>query len=372
MSDPKQSGSRPPAVVVGTGFGCRIHVPALRAAGFDVIGVVGTDAERTRKRAERCGVSQAFTDLDEAITRTGAKAVTVATPPDTHAPLTFTALSRGCHVLCEKPLARDVKEARSMLEAAQRAGVTHLVGHEFRWTPDRAVFARAIADGLIGRPKLAVLTSYLPLLASPEAKMPQWWFDEEAGGGWLGAHGSHIVDQVRSSLGEFVSVSATLPTVAAREGVAEDTYVVRFRLANGVEGMLQHTAGAWGPMLSITRAAGTTGTVWIEGGVVKVADRDGVRDLPVPDELVLPTPPPSGDPGQRPAGVELGAFTRLCEVLLAGVEGRKPAAGEGGGTSAAWAAVPVPTFADGVACMEVVDAIRQSSKRGGELVTLRK
>ena len=54
---------------------------ALRSAGFDVVGLVGTDAERTRRRAESSGVPQAFTDLDEAIRRTGAKVVTVATPP---------------------------------------------------------------------------------------------------------------------------------------------------------------------------------------------------------------------------------------------------------------------------------------------------
>jgi predicted dehydrogenase len=54
--------------------------------------------------------------------------------------------------LCEKPFARDAGEARAMLEAAQRAGIVHLVGHEFRWTPERALFARAIAEGLIGRP----------------------------------------------------------------------------------------------------------------------------------------------------------------------------------------------------------------------------
>ena len=352
---------KPPALVVGTGFGCRIHIPALRAAGFDVVGLVGTDAERTRRRAESSGVSQVFTDLDEAIKRTVANVVTVATPPHTHGPLSLIAISRGCHILCEKPFARDAGEARAMLEAAQRAGIVHLVGHEFRWTPDRAVFARAIAEGLIGKPKLAIIAQYMALVASPDAKMPRWWFDEQAGGGWLGAQGSHIIDQARVALGEFVSLSATLPTVSAREGVAEDSYAVRFQTAGGVEGLLQHTAGAWGPGAGMTRVAGTDGTVWIEGGTVKVADRNGTRDLPVPDDLILPPPPPpSDDPRHRFSGVELGAFTRLCEVLRAAIDGRTPAA-----------AVPVPTFADGVACMEVLDAIRKSAANNGEVVRLR-
>jgi predicted dehydrogenase len=70
----------PGVLVVGTGFGCRIQVPALRAAGFRVLGLVGTDIGRTRLRATTNGVEGAFTDLDEAIARTGATAVAVSTP----------------------------------------------------------------------------------------------------------------------------------------------------------------------------------------------------------------------------------------------------------------------------------------------------
>jgi predicted dehydrogenase len=354
------SGPKVPALVVGTGFGCRIHVPALRAAGFDVVGVVGTDAERTRRRAEKSGVAQAFTDLDDAIKRTGAKVVTVATPPNTHASLTMTAILRGCHVLCEKPLAKDTSEARAMLAAAERAGVAHLVGFEFRWATERALIARAIAEGLIGKPKLAMLAQYMPLVASPEARMPAWWFDEDAGGGWLGAHGSHIVDQVRTLFGEFASLSATLPTVSAREGVAEDSYVVRFRMVDGVEGVLQQSAGVWGPMAAMTRVAGSKGTLWIDGTTVKIADSSGSRDLPVPAELVLPPPPPPSPDARLRVGVELIAFTRLCEALGAAMEGKEAAS-----------TVSAPTFADGVACMEVLDAVRKSAANDGAVVQLR-
>ncbi len=353
----KSTSAAPPALVAGTGFGCRIHVPALRAAGFDVVGLVGSDAERTAKRAAANGIARAFTDLDDAIRKTGAVAVTIATPPATHAALTLTAISHGCHVICEKPMASNVDEARTMLQAAERAGVTHLMGNQFRWAPERAIIARALHSGMIGKPGLLTLTSYLPLVAAPDAKMPDWWFDEGAGGGWLGAHGSHIVDQVRSWLGEFASVSAALPTISAREGGAEDSYVVRFRLANGVQGVVQHTAGAWGPSADMARVAGTQGTLWSERGVVRIADRDGVRELPVPEDLQLPPPASSDDP--RQAVREPGPYIRLCEVLRAGVDGR-----------AIDSAVPPPTFHDGLACMEVLDAIRDSAARDGAVVSL--
>jgi predicted dehydrogenase len=349
------SAVKPPALVVGTSFGCRVHVPALRAAGFDVVGLVGSDVARTQKRAGASGVPQAFTNLDIAIKQTGAVAVTIATPPHTHAPLSIAAMSRGCHVICEKPFAKDAAEARTMLDAAKRAGVVHLIGHEFRWLPEWATVARAIAGGLIGQPRFATVLQYVPLIASPDAKMPRWWFDEEAGGGWLGAHGAHVIDQLRMWLGEFASLSAALPIVSAREGVAEDSYVLRFRLANGVEGVVQQTAGAWGPQAGMSRVAGTTGTLWLEGSTVKVADRDGVRDLPVPADLVLPPAEPTSGPAQ----FGLAPFTKLCEVFRARIEG-----------DALPSAVPVPTFADGVAGMEVLDAIRRSAANQGALVTL--
>jgi len=51
------------AAVVGTGFGARVHVPALRAAGFEVLALVGRDADRTARRAERLGIPNAPTSL---------------------------------------------------------------------------------------------------------------------------------------------------------------------------------------------------------------------------------------------------------------------------------------------------------------------
>ena len=352
---------RPGAVVVGTGFGCRVHVPALRAAGFHVVALVGTDAERTARRADRSGVEYSSTVLADALARPGVDAVTIATPPSTHAALAIEAANAGKHVLCEKPFALDATEAAAMLAAVERAGVGHLVGHEFRWAPERAVIGRAIAAGLIGTPRFASLVSIVGLVADPEARLPGWWFDAAQGGGWLGASGSHVIDQVRTWLGEFESVSAALSVVSARRDVADDTFTIRFRLRSGVEGVLQQTAAGWGPMRSLTTVAGTDGTVWIDGSDAWIADRDGARRLDVPADLAPATAasPGSEDPRHRFTHLELGPYTRLCEVLRAAVAGRPYPD-----------AVAVPTFADGLAEMQVLDAVRASAAAGGALVAV--
>jgi predicted dehydrogenase len=342
------------AVVVGTGFGCRVHVPALRAAGYEVVALVGRDPDRTARRAARLEIAHSFPSLNTALRALRPSVVTIATPPDTHAQLAITAVQHGCEVICEKPFALDASDARRMRDAAEAARVTALVGHEFRWAEDRATIGRAIAAGLIGEPRLFSVVQYVPLVADVDAPTPEWWFDRERGGGWLSASGSHLVDQIRSWLGEFEYVSATLPTVADRTDAAEDSFVVRATLVGGIEGVLHQTAASWIPRpTGVTVVAGTTGTLTTDGGRVSLSDRDGERILVVDDDLRLPKPnAESDDRRQRFTHLELGPYTRLCEAL------------RDGGKST----VPVPTFADGVAAMEVLDAIRVSAQLDGARV----
>ncbi len=350
--------TRIPVLVAGTGHGLRVLVPALRATGFDVIGLVGANVDRTRERARANAIPHAFIDLDEAITATGAVAVAIATPPHTHAPLVHTAVARGCHILCEKPFAKDAQEARGMLAAAQRAGVVHMMGNQFRMDPLRIMMARAIAEGLIGEPRLISITYFFGLVASPDAKRPDWWFDNTAGGGWLGASGSHMIDMVRTWLGEFASLSAALSIVSDRQGVAEDTYLMRFTMTNGVQGVLMQTGGAWGEFAAMTRVAGTQGTLSLENGVVRLADCNGTRELSVPPELTLTPEAPSKDPSKPLLHIELPPARRLCEAWHAAIEGKSTGP------------VPVATFADGLACMKVIDAVRASAAANGAVVTI--
>ncbi len=350
------------AVVVGTGFGCYTHVRALRAAGFDVLALVGRDPAKTAERAALFEVPAALTSVDEALAVAGADAVTIATPPHTHAPLARQAIAAGRHVLCEKPFAADTEEAKVVLDAAESAGVVHLLGTEFRWDPGQAGLARAVAAGLVGEPRLATWLMHVPVLADPDATVPEWWADAGSGGGWLWAHGSQLIDQIRVTLGEFDGVSASLVHVVDRPSMsADDGFVVHFRMRNGAAGVMQSTAGDRGVLVE-TRVTGSTGAAWIEGvgSTVKVADATGVRTLPVPADLELDPPPPLPEGAVTTAyekmitfGVEYGPYVRLAAAFRDRILGR-PVAG------------PEPaTFVDGVAQMAVLDAITSSAAAGG-------
>jgi predicted dehydrogenase len=360
-------------VVVGTGFGCITHVRALHAAGFEVLALVGRDPDRTRERARKFGVPIALTSLDDALALEGVDAVTIATPPHTHAELALSAIAAGKHVICEKPFARDAPEARRVLAAALAAGIVHVLGTEFRWDPGQATLARTVRSGAIGEPRLATVLLHVPVLADADAEVPPWWAESASGGGWFGAHGSQVIDQLRVTLGELSGVSAALPHVASSARTADDAFVVQFETRSGCAGVIQSTAADWGPPVVITRVAGTLGTAWIEGvgAKVKIADRDGTRTVPVGADL------PTGAPEPLPPGVlhtaydrmiahglDLGPYTCLAAAFRDLIRSRE------NGVPVTFDDPRPATFVDGVAGMEVLDAARRSAREHGAWVNV--
>ncbi len=354
-----------PIAVVGAGFGARIQVPGLRQSGrFEVVALVARRAERAREAAARLGIPHAYTTLEDALALPGLGAVSIATPPDTHAEYTVTAARARKHVLCEKPMARTLAEAEAMRQAAAGAGVVGLVDHEFRFEPARAALGRLLARGDLGTPRLVACVAHLPLFADATRPAPAWWFDAAAGGGWLGASGSHLLDALRVWLGDFAAVGALVDTVVHERRVtgadrperadAEDSFGLLFRMASGTQGVVQQTAVAWGPPYVVIRIVGGEATAWIDnGGRLWRAGRSGPPlEVEIPADLALPAV--SVPPGAGPfAARELPAFTRQAERFADAIEGRGAASD------------PAPaTFADGVATQRVMDAAHESARLG--------
>ncbi len=349
--------STPGAVVVGTNFGVLTHARALSAAGFAVRALVGRDPAKTKQRAERFAIPVATVSLEEALALPHVDVVAIATPPKTHAAIALAAIDAGKHVVCEKPFMLDAVEGQRVVNAAEAAGVIHLMGNEFRFATGQAHSTRAVRAGVIGEPRLATFVFHMPLLADPSSEVPPWWTDVGQGGGWLGAYASHVIDHMRTMLGEITEVSAMLTTVGDRDWTAEDTYHVNFRTELGVEGILQSSAATYGPFVMVSRVVGTAGTLWIEGDDVHVADADGERRLDPPEDLVLPSPvPPPAELMQttydllHSTGIDLPPYTRLYAELASQMAGASAA------TDPAAA-----TFHDGLASQRILDAIRRSA-----------
>jgi len=355
------------AAVVGTGFGVLTHVRALQAADIDVRVLVGRDADKTAERAAMFGIPHATTDRSDAFGRDDVDIVSVATPPHAHAEVVLDAVTAGKHVLCEKPFARDLADARGMLRAAEEARVVHLLGTEFRFAPGQALLARTVRSGAVGDPRFMLSVLQLPTLADPAAEMPAWWDDAAEGGGWLGAQGTHVIDQVRTTIGEITRVSGSLETLSPRPMTADDTYTVQFETANGATGLLHSSAAAGGELVVATKVTGTAGSSWTQGDEVWLDNGSGPSQVPPADDLpaVAPVPPPSdllhtAYDMWHSTGMDLAPYTRLYTVMRERILGRKvgedPTAG---------------TFADGVANQAVVDAIRASDTTGARVEVTR-
>jgi len=343
------------AVVVGTGFGARVHVPALQHAGFEVVALVGRDPEKTARRAGRGGVANACGSLSEALALGGIDAVVIASPPATHLPFGLEAIAAGCHVVVEKPFTLDAAEARILRAAAADAGVVGLVHHEFRFAPERVAITRSLAAGAVGAPRLATFVWHLELVASPQAPAPDWWWDRARGGGWLNACIPHFADIVRVWFGEIAVVNAVLPMVSDRDAsrYAEDTALIRFRSGSGCEGVIAMSAAIWGAEFQAMRIAGATGNLVAEAGAVTVTTAEGTRALDL--EAPAVSTGVSDDPRHQfthlelpPAVAQARAFRRLIEGGRIEDEALAPA-----------------TFADGVASIEFLDAARRSAAADG-------
>ena len=208
--------------------------------------------------------------------------------------------------------------------------------------------------------RLVSVVDFVPLLSDPLIRMPDWYFDASAGGGWLGASGSHAIDMIRLWLGEFDRVSATTSVASAdARGDADDSFVLHFGLRSGAAGVIQQTGAAFASA-GQTVISGTRGTVRVQGGQVVLADAEGRRTLhPVGDDGERGS---DGAP-ERPTQLEsmtsheTAAYIQLCDAFARAIRGDAPSGD-----------VPLPTFADGVAAMDVMDAARQSAASRGALV----
>lgn len=342
--------------VVGTAFGMRIQVPALREAGFEVVALVGQDPEKTARRAERLELAPA-TSLTEALSL-GLDAVVIASPPATHAALATEALEAGCHVLLEKPFTVVVAEAEALAAVAATTDRVAVVGHEFRFAPSQALVGRVLAAGLIGEPRVVLHHSVMGMLR--QFRFPAWWYDPSQGGGWLNASGSHRLDALRQWFGEVERVSATFPSTAPEPLGVEDAFSLRLEMAGGISAEILQAASAVGSGTHDTRIIGTEGTIVIDGEEVRLETESGTEVVAVPADLAAAEV-------AHLVGGSLAEMTRV-ELVPAIAQARAFAELIAGRTPSA--ANPA-TFADGLATTRVIAAARRSGDDGGAWVSLK-
>jgi predicted dehydrogenase len=224
----------------------RVHIPSLALAeSAELVALCGPDAERARRMADQYHVAFATADPLALIQHPDVDAVLIASPNHAHAEAAIAAARAGKHVLCEKPLARTLDEARAMTAAVNTTGVRHIVAFTWRHVPAAQLAQRIVADGAIGR-VLHVEAHFLHHgWLSLDTKRP-WRFDRNRmGSGILGDLGVHLFDMLAWMVGAPITrVCARLstfgpkPDIAGQPPVFDDAHLL-LDFASGTHGSVR-------------------------------------------------------------------------------------------------------------------------------------
>ncbi len=188
--------------VVGTGMG-RHHMEAfVKLDDVELVAICDLNEPEARQFAHLHNVKQVFTDYRKMFSLSELDAVSIATPNCLHAPMTIDALNKGKHVLVEKPMALNAKEARQMVAAAKKNGKRLMVEQAMRFSRDAQMLRAYYERGEFGNVYYARSTwirrkGWPRLNFEPGGSMGRGeWFirKAEAGYGALGDIGVHLLD----------------------------------------------------------------------------------------------------------------------------------------------------------------------------------
>jgi predicted dehydrogenase len=323
--------------------------------------VCGRNEAAVRAAAGRLGFAEHASDWRELIARDDIDAIDICTPGDSHLPIAIAAAEAGKPILCEKPLANTLVDARQMLDAAEKAGVVHMICHNYRRAPAVSLARRLIEEGRIGRIHHYRGTYLQDWIVDPE--FPRVWRLEKAraGSGALGDLASHSIDIARFLVGEITEVSGMLETFVEQRPLedgtgrapvdVDDAALALLRFENGAIGTVEATRFAPGRKnhnrFEINGSKGSLSFDLERMNELEVYEEagpeSGFRTILVTDEshpYVAPWWPP---------GHILGYEHTFVHTVADFV--RAVASGE----------VPQPSFADGVRNQQVLDAIERSA-----------
>jgi predicted dehydrogenase len=220
-----------------------------------LVALSGRTNERVQLEAQRYGFKRTYADWRKLVADDEVDIVDNCAPPYLHAEATIAAAEKGKDLICEKPMARNSKEGHEMLRAAEKAGVAHMVGYNYRFVPAVALAKQIIEEGRLGRLyyyKGSYLNAYARY-ADPETPFDWHHSSEKAGYGALGDLGTHAIDLARFLAGEFNYVQSTSRNFVAsrpeKKGSSkkvkvdvDDVTVSTLSFKNGAVGLLE---AAW-------------------------------------------------------------------------------------------------------------------------------
>jgi predicted dehydrogenase len=374
--------------MVGYAFMGAAHSQAWRTVGrvFDLpvdvrmAVLCGRNRQAAAAAAAKLGWESVETDWKALLTREDVQLIDICTPGSSHADIATAALEAGKHVLCEKPLANTVAEARAMVDAARSArsnGIRSMVGFNYRRVPAVTFARQLIAQGRIGTVR-HVRAQYLQdWIVDPEFPLVWRLIADQAGSGALGDIGAHIVDLTQFVTGQrLVGVNAMLetfvrerPLPAASAGLSasggtgrgevtvDDAALFLGRLSGGAVASYEATRFATGRKNAIlVEVNGSAGSLAFDlERLNELLYLDGAEDAAVQGyRRVLVTEPTHPYlSAWYPPGHTIGWDTTFTHEMRDLVD------------AVATGTDPAPSFEDGLQVQLVLDAVQHSAADRG-------
>lgn len=267
MAGPKAEGAAPEIGIgmLGYAFMGKAHTNGYKKLPYTMYpppaipvleAICGRNAEAAHEAAKRYGYKKVFTDWREMLADPAVQLFDNGGPNDAHAEPCIAAAAAGKHLFCEKPLARTAEEAKTMLDAATKAGVKHMVAHNYRFVPAIRQAYNLIKSGQLGR-IYHFRAVYLQEWIMPHYGTPMIWRLDKAaaGSGALGDLGSHIIDLARFLVGEMKTVGALTKTFIPERPDA-DGKLLKVEVDDAFAAVMEFENGAIGTLECSRFAAG--------------------------------------------------------------------------------------------------------------------
>jgi len=335
------------------------HVPGIRLdPRAELVAACDADASLLERRKSEWGITKVGTDYQALCDDPTIDALIIATPNDTHVPISVAAAKAGKHVMCEKPLGLDAREVRTMYEAARDADVVHMTAFTYRFAPSMLYLKHLLRSGSLGEPRHFRSQRFLDW---PETSWGWRQYKARAGAGDLFDMTIHRIDFAIDLLGPIAQICGAVARFAPRDRTVDGNLCPPSEVDDWSCILGEFESGATGVWEGTTLAKGYKnngfGHEWAE---INGSDASAVYRLQAPNSILLgrhggdlieeAVPreflKPASSPRDPDEGVPSTVFRYdlVWEFVSAIVEGR-PA---------------VPDFRDGLNAQLVADATLES------------
>ncbi|MDF2669565.1 MAG: hypothetical protein K0R67_1871 [Paenibacillus sp.] len=335
--------------------------------------ICGRNAEGVEQAADQFGWNEAVTDWRDLVNRDDIDVVDINAPSDAHHAIAISAARAGKHLFCEKPLAITLKGAREMLQAAEEAGVKHMVGFNYRFAPAVRLAKKLVEEGRLGQIYHFRSWFLQDWIVDPEFPLVWRLQKEVAGSGSHGDLGAHLIDLAHYLVGDMTEVVGMndtfvkerplpdtmtgLSAKGSKEGprgavTVDDATLFLSKFACGALGSFEATRFAPGHRCTNSfEINGSKGSVKFDFermNELQVYFTDDDEDVQGFRRVLATDPAHAYSEAWWPPGHTIGYehtfIHEVLELMEAIREDRQP----------------VPNFNDGVKCQQVLEAVDRS------------